>query len=479
MSYLDILIIGPELILFIFCLISLLIGSFYDSVKTSNIIFFTTIAILILLAILIYISPYNTIPAFQGAFIRDAFAQYFQITILLSVAALLVLSKEYLIKCGLLKFEYPILIAFSTLGMLVVISSGNLLILYLGIEVQSLSLYVIASFRRDNLRSTEAGLKYFVLGSLSSGLMLFGASLIYGSTGSIEFKEVVTAIDTDGFLLGITAGLVFLISGLAFKASVVPFHMWTPDVYEGSPTPVTGFFATAPKVAAIAILLRVLFDCFGSAVESWQQIIIVLSFCSMFLGSIAAIGQKNIKRLMAFSSIGHVGFALIGVASATEEGVTAVLIYMVVYVIMNIGVFAFILNMERDGVAVTNIQSLSMYSEVSQGQTFFLSILLFSLAGIPPLAGFFGKFYIFSSAINSGLIWLAVLGGIASVIAAFYYLKIVYLMYFGAEKENLTGSMPFMHWFLLMSSALLMLVGTINLFGLEDPAKVAAISLLN
>ena len=241
----------------------------------------------------------------------------------------------------------------------------------------------------------------------------------------------------------------------------------------------TGFFATAPKVAAIAILLRVLFDCFGSIVESWQQIIIFLSFCSMFLGSIAAIGQKNIKRLMALSSIGHVGFALIGVAAATEEGVTAVLIYMVVYVIMNIGVFAFILNMERDGVAVTNIQSLSMYSEVSQGQTFLLSILLFSLAGIPPLVGFFGKFYIFSSAINSGLIWLAVLGGIASVIAAFYYLKIVYLMYFGAEKENLTGSMPIMHWFLLMSSALLMLVGTINLFGLEDPAKVAAISLLN
>ena len=479
MSYLDVLIIGPELILFIFCLTSLLIGSFYDSVKTSNFIFFTTIVILILLAIVIYISPYNTIPAFKGAFFRDAFAQYFQITILLSVAALLVLSKEYLIKCGLLKFEYPILIAFSTLGMLVVISSGNLLVLYLGIEVQSLSLYVIASFRRDNLRSTEAGLKYFVLGSLSSGLMLFGASLIYGSTGSIEFKEVLTAIDTDGFLLGITAGLVFLISGLAFKASAVPFHMWTPDVYEGSPTPVTGFFATAPKVAAIAILLRVLFDCFGSIVESWQQIIIFLSFCSMFLGSIAAIGQKNIKRLMAFSSIGHVGFALIGVAAATEEGVTAVLIYMVVYVIMNIGVFAFILNMERDGVAVTNIQSLSMYSEVSQGQTFLLSILLFSLAGIPPLVGFFGKFYIFSSAINSGLIWLAVLGGIASVIAAFYYLKIVYLMYFGAEKENLTGSMPFMHWFLLMSSALLMLVGTINLFGLEDPAKVAAISLLN
>ena len=479
MSYLDVLTIGPELILVLFCLLALLVGSFYDSVKTSGFIFLSTIGVLILIAILIYISPYKTIPAFGGAFVRDAFATYFQITILISVVALLVLSKDYLINYALLKFEYPILIAFATLGMLVVVCSQNLLVLYLGIEIQSLSLYVIAAFRRDNVRSTEAGLKYFVLGSLSSGLMLFGASLIYGSTGSIEFKQIFIAISSEGFLLGIMAGLVFLISGLAFKASAVPFHMWTPDVYEGSPTPVTGFFATAPKVAAIAILLRVLFDCFGSAVESWQQVIIVLSFCSMFLGSIAAIGQKNIKRLMAFSSIGHVGFALIGVACATEEGVTAVLIYMVLYVIMNIGVFAFILNMKREGVAVTSIESLSLYSEISQGQAFFLTILLFSLAGIPPLVGFFGKFYIFAAAINSGLIWLAVSGGIASVVAAFYYLRIVYLMYFGDKKELLTGNMPVTHWLILIITATLMLVGTINLFGLEGPARVAAVSLLN
>ena len=479
MIYLDVLVILPELILIIFCLLSLLVASFFDTPKTSNAILLATIGMLIIVAVSIYLSPYNGSSAFEGAFVRDSFAQYLQITILLSIAALLILSKEYLLKHNLLKFEYPILVAFSALGMLVVISSGNLLVLYLGIEIQSLSLYVIASFRRDNVKSTEAGLKYFVLGSLSSGLILFGISLIYGSTGSIYFKEIEVAIQSEEFLIGIITGLVFLISGIAFKASAVPFHMWTPDVYEGSPTPVTGFFATAPKVAAIGLLLRVLFDCFGSIIESWQQIIIILSFCSMFLGSIAAIGQKNIKRLMAYSSIGHVGFALIGVACGTEEGVAAVLIYMVLYVIMNIGVFSFILNMERDGVAVTNIQSLSLYSEVSQSQAFFLTILLFSLAGIPPLVGFFGKFYIFSAAINSGFIWLAVSGGIASVIAAFYYLRIVYLMYFSSSKELLSGNMPFTHQVLLVGSAILMLVGTINLFGLEDPAKVAALSLLN
>jgi NADH-quinone oxidoreductase subunit N len=479
MIYADFLVILPELILIIFCLLCLLVASFFDTPKTSNTILLATIGILIIVAFLIYFSPHNGSLAFEGAFVRDSFAQYLQITILLSVAALLILSKEYLLKHKLLKFEYPILVAFSALGMLVVISSGNLLVLYLGVEIQSLSLYVIASFRRDNLKSTEAGLKYFVLGSLSSGLMLFGISLIYGSTGSVYFKEIEVAIQSEEFLLGVIAGLVFIISGLAFKASAVPFHMWTPDVYEGSPTPVTGFFATAPKVAAIGLLLRVLFDCFGSMIESWQQVIIVLSFCSMFLGSIAAIGQKNIKRLMAYSSIGHVGFALIGVACGTEEGVVAVLIYMVLYVIMNIGVFSFILNMERDGVAVTNIQSLSLYSEVSQGQTFFLTILLFSLAGIPPLVGFFGKFYIFSAAINSGLIWLAVSGGIASVIAAFYYLRIVYLMYFSSTKELLSGNMPLSHRALLIGSAIFMLLGTINLFGLENPARVAALSLLN
>tara|TARA_B100002052_G_scaffold22888_1_gene17923 strand:- start:35 stop:1117 length:1083 start_codon:yes stop_codon:yes gene_type:complete len=359
------------------------------------------------------------------------------------------------------------------------ISSKNFLLLYLGLEIQSLSLYVISSFRRENLKSTEAGLKYFILGSLSSGLMLFGISLIYGSTSSINFELISSLITSKGFYPGIIAGLVFLISGFAFKASAVPFHMWTPDVYEGSPTPVTAFFATVPKIAAVAVLLRVLFDCFGPLLESWQQVIILISVLSMLLGSIAAIGQDNIKRLMAYSSIGHIGFVLIGIASGTDKGLSAVLIYMVLYVIMNIGVFVFILNMERNGVAVTSINSLNMYNEVSKGQTLFLTILLFSLAGIPPLAGFFGKFFIFNAAINAGLSWLAIIGGISSVIAAFYYLRIVYLMYFGMVSDPLNGNMPTSHWLILSGSAILMLIGIINLYGLEGPSFLVAKSLLN
>ena len=389
------------------------------------------------------------------------------------------MSKQYLQKNNLFKPEYPILIIFSTLGMMIMISSNNFLLLYLGLEIQSLSLYVVSSFRRDNYKSTEAGLKYFILGSLSSGLMLFGISLIYGSTGSINFEIISSMINYEGFFPGIVAGLVFLICGFAFKASAVPFHMWTPDVYEGSPTPVTAFFATVPKLAAVGVLLRVLFDCFGQIVESWQQVIIIISVLSMFLGSVAAIGQNNIKRLMAYSSIGHIGFVLMGVASGTDKGVSAVLIYMVLYIIMNIGVFVFILNMERNGVAVTTINSLNMYNNVSKSQTLFLTVLLFSLAGIPPLAGFFGKFFIFNAAINAGLSWLAVMGGIASVIAAFYYLRIVYLMYFGLSSDPLSGKMPTAHWIILSGSALLMLIGIINLYGLEKPSLLAATSLIN
>ena len=389
------------------------------------------------------------------------------------------MSKQYLQKNNLFKPEYPILIIFSTLGMMIMISSNNFLLLYLGLEIQSLSLYVVSSFRRDNYKSTEAGLKYFILGSLSSGLMLFGISLIYGSTGSINFEIISSMINFEGFFPGIVAGLVFLICGFAFKASAVPFHMWTPDVYEGSPTPVTAFFATVPKLAAVGVLLRVLFDCFGQIVESWQQVIIIISVLSMFLGSVAAIGQNNIKRLMAYSSIGHIGFVLMGVASGTDKGVSAVLIYMVLYIIMNIGVFVFILNMERNGVAVTTINSLNMYNNVSKSQTLFLTVLLFSLAGIPPLAGFFGKFFIFNAAINAGLSWLAVMGGIASVIAAFYYLRIVYLMYFGLSTDPLSGKMPTAHWIILFGSALLMLIGIINLYGLEKPSFLAATSLIN
>ena len=479
MKTVDILILGPEILLIIYSIIAILTASFLKSNKSYNLIFQATVIIFLISAIILYFTPFEIQTNVNGIFVRDTFSKFFQILILLSVSCLLFMSKQYLQKNKLFKPEYPILIIFSTLGMMIMISSNNFLLLYLGLEIQSLSLYVVSSFRRDNYKSTEAGLKYFILGSLSSGLMLFGISLIYGSTGSINFEIISSMINFEGFFPGIVAGLVFLICGFAFKASAVPFHMWTPDVYEGSPTPVTAFFATVPKLAAVGVLLRVLFDCFGPIVESWQQVIIIISVLSMFLGSVAAIGQNNIKRLMAYSSIGHIGFVLMGVASGTDKGVSAVLIYMVLYIIMNIGVFVFILNMERNGVAVTTINSLNMYNNVSKSQTLFLTILLFSLAGIPPLAGFFGKFFIFNAAINAGLSWLAVMGGIASVIAAFYYLRIVYLMYFGLSSDPLSGKMPTAHWIILSGSALLMLIGIINLYGLEKPSLLAATSLIN
>ena len=479
MKTIDILILGPEILLIIYSIIAILTASFLKSNKSYNLIFQATVIIFLISALILYFTPFEIQTNVNGIFVRDTFSKFFQILILLSVSCLLFMSKQYLQKNNLFKPEYPILIIFSTLGMMIMISSHNFLLLYLGLEIQSLSLYVVSSFRRDNYKSTEAGLKYFILGSLSSGLMLFGISLIYGSTGSINFEIISSVINYEGFFPGIVAGLVFLICGFAFKASAVPFHMWTPDVYEGSPTPVTAFFATVPKLAAVGVLLRVLFDCFGQIVESWQQVIIIISVLSMFLGSVAAIGQNNIKRLMAYSSIGHIGFVLIGVASGTDKGISAVLIYMVLYIIMNIGVFVFILNMERNGVAVTTINSLNMYNNVSKSQTLFLTILLFSLAGIPPLAGFFGKFFIFNAAINAGLSWLAVMGGIASVIAAFYYLRIVYLMYFGLSTDPLSGKMPTVHWIILSGSALLMLIGIINLYGLEKPSLLAATSLIN
>ena len=479
MKTVDILILGPEILLIIYTLIAILTASFLKNRKSHNLIFQATVIVFLISALILYIIPFEIQTNVNGIFIRDTFSKFFQILILLSVSCLLFISKQYLQKNNLFKPEYPILIIFSTLGMMLMISSNNFLLLYLGLEIQSLSLYVISSFRRDNYKSTEAGLKYFILGSLSSGLMLFGISLIYGSTGSINFETISSMIKYEGFYPGIIAGLVFLICGFAFKASAVPFHMWTPDVYEGSPTPVTAFFATVPKLAAVGVLLRVLFDCFGQLVESWQQVIVLISVLSMFLGSIAAIGQNNIKRLMAYSSIGHIGFVLMGIASGTDKGISAVLIYMVLYVIMNVGVFVFILNMERNGVAVTTINSLNMYNNVSKSQTLFLTILLFSLAGIPPLAGFFGKFFIFNAAINAGLSWLAIMGGIASVIAAFYYLRIVYLMYFGLSSDPLTGKMPTSHWIILSGSALLMFIGIINLYGLEKPSFLAATSLIN
>ena len=399
--------------------------------------------------------------------------------ILWSSAVILIISRDYLSKNNLLKFEYPLLIGLAVVGMMMMVSAGDLMSLYMGIELQSLALYVIAAFNRDSIRSTEAGLKYFVLGALSSGLLLYGASLIYGYSGTTNFDGIASAIFDGNISLGLLLGLVFLSTGLAFKVSAAPFHMWTPDVYQGAPTPVTAFFATAPKVAAMVLFTRVLYDAFGAVKTDWQQIVAFLAIASMFLGSIAAIGQKDIKRMMAYSSIGHMGFALVGLASGTIIGVQALLIYMSIYVIMNIGTFSFILSMEKDGRPVTDISALNMYSKVDPLRALSLMVLMFSLAGIPPLVGFFGKFYVLKAAVDADMAWLAIAGVIASVIGAFYYLRIIYLMYFGEEKDTLDGKISMSGWLVLTLSALIMILGVINLFGVEVMALNAAFELLN
>lgn len=381
---------------------------------------------------------------------------------------------------GLLRFEFPVLVALSVVGMMMMVSAGDLMSLYMGLELQSLALYVLASLRRESAKSTEAGLKYFVLGSLSSGLLLFGASLTYGFSGTTLFSGIIEAAGAGQAPVGLLFGLVLIASGLAFKVSAVPFHMWTPDVYEGAPTPVTAFFATAPKVAAMGLFARVLHDAFGGVVGDWQQIIAVLSVLSMFLGSIAAIGQRNIKRLMAYSSIAHMGYALMGLSAGNAFGVQAMLVYMAIYVTMNVGTFAFILSMERDGQPVVEIDALNLYARHEPGKALALLVLMFSLAGVPPLVGFFGKLYVLRAAYEAGLVWLAVLGMVASVIGAFYYLRIVYYMYFGEEREEgLDGGKSPVLWAFLMGSAAIMLLGVVNLFGIEGVAQAAAATLVH
>jgi NADH-quinone oxidoreductase subunit N len=334
------------------------------------------------------------------------------------------------------KFEFAVLVLLATTGMMMMISANDLIALYVGLELQSLALYVIAAFRRDSARSAEAGLKYFVLGALSSGMLLYGASLVYGFTGSTEFAIIAAAVQPSGANLGLVVGLVFLMAGFAFKISAVPFHMWTPDVYEGAPTPVTAFFAAAPKLAAMALTVRVLITAFPAVTLQWQQIVVFLAIASMALGSFAAIGQTNIKRLMAYSSIGHMGYALVGLAAGSAEGVAGVIIYLAIYLVMTLGTFACILAMRRDGRMIEDIDALAGLSRTQPMMAFLLAMLLFSLAGIPPLAGFFAKFYVFLAAIHAGLYALAVIGVLLSVVGAYYYLRIVKLMYFDAPAER-------------------------------------------
>ncbi|MFN3938572.1 MAG: NADH-quinone oxidoreductase subunit NuoN [Gemmobacter sp.] len=473
----DLSVVLPEITLAV-CAMAALLGAVYTTRdQLTPILTWGTAGLFLILAFWIGATGQGTSIAFDGMFVDDPFARFAKVMILVSAAAVLVMGQDYVERRGLGRFEYPILIALAVLGMMMMVSSGDLIALYMGLELQSLSLYVVAALRRDSVRSTEAGLKYFVLGALSSGLLLYGASLIYGFSGTTNFAGILSTLQDD-VPLGVLFGMVFMLAGLAFKVSAVPFHMWTPDVYEGSPTPVTALFATAPKVAAMALFARLVHDAFGAIPGDWGQVIAALAVASMFLGAVAAIGQRDMKRLMAYSSIAHMGFAMIGLAVGTAVGIQAMLIYMAIYVAMNVGTFAFILSMERDGRQVTDIDSLHLFARAEPGKAFALLLLMFSLAGVPPLLGFFGKFYVLKAAVDAGMAWLAVAGVIASVIGAFYYLRIVYYMYFGREGAELESRMVPAQWALMAGSAAVMLIGIVNLFGIEPLAAAAAASLV-
>jgi NADH-quinone oxidoreductase subunit N len=466
--------IWPELVLACGAMLLLMLGV-YAGEGSARAVSGLCIVLLAVVAALVVWLPAGRSSMFGGSFVVDDFARFLKLLMLTGSAGALVLSLDYMKNEKQERVEFGVLVLLATLGMMLLISASDLIALYLGLEMMSLPLYVVAASNRDNARSTEAGLKYFVLGALSSGMLLYGASLIYGFTGTISFAGIATATQ-NGAGIGLIFGLVFLFAGFCFKVSAVPFHMWTPDVYEGAPTPVTAFFAAAPKVAGIAIFVRATVVAFPGITHSWQQIVVFVSIASMVLGAFAAIGQKNIKRLMAYSSIGHMGFALVGLAAGTAEGVQGVLVYMAIYVAMTLGTFACILSMRRDGMMVENIRDLSGLARTHPAMAFFLAMLFFSLAGIPPLAGFFAKFYVFLAAIKAGLYVLSVIGVLASVVGAFYYLTIVKIMYFDEPAPSFQR-MPSLLGLVLGVSGLLNLLFFVYPAPLLGAATVAAKSL--
>ncbi|MCK0208412.1 NADH-quinone oxidoreductase subunit NuoN [Starkeya koreensis] len=416
----------PELLLAISAILLLLFGAFVGP-RSTDTVNGLALAALFAALVLVILGPAQA-SLFNGAFQVDAYSRFLKVLALIGAGGALAMSVDWLKIEKQARFEYAILVLLSTLGMMMLISAGDLIALYIGLELMSLALYVIAANNRDSVRSTEAGLKYFVLGALSSGMFLYGASLIYGFTGSINFAQIAEVAREPS--LGLIFGIVFTFAGLCFKVSAVPFHMWTPDVYEGAPTPVTTFFAAAPKIAAMAVFVRFALEALPHVAHQWQQIVVFVSIASMALGSFAAIGQRNLKRLMAYSSIGHMGFALVGLAAGTEQGVRGVLIYLTVYMAMTLGTFACILSMRRKDGMVENYDELAGLARTSPVKAFFLAALMFSLAGIPPLAGFLAKYYVFLAAIEAGMYTLAVIGVLTSVVGAFYYLRIVKVMYF-------------------------------------------------
>ena len=421
----------PEVFLSLSIFSLLMIGVF---VKNSfNLIYKLSIFLIFLLILIVLNTDGETIKIFKESFVSDNFSLFAKLLILISSFFILIISKQYIVDIKNNKFEYPIIVLLSILGMFFMVSSNDLILFYLGLELQSLSLYILASMDRDNLKSSEAGIKYFVLSALSSGLLLYGCSLLYGFTGSTNFE--VIASNTADSTIGIIFAMVFILVGLAFKVSAVPFHMWTPDVYEGSPTSVTSFFSVVPKVAGIVIFIRFMYLPFQEILDQWRYILVFISIASMILGAVAAIGQNNIKRLIAYSSIGHIGYAIAGMTPGTENGFKSTLIYISIYAVMNIGAFACIFLMKRNGKYIEDIQELSGASRNHPLMSLSLLIILFSLAGIPPMAGFFAKFYVFMAVVESGMFTLAAIGLVTTVVSAFYYIRIIKIMYFDDPKK--------------------------------------------
>lgn len=476
----------PELFLAIAIMVMLMLGVFLKSdtadgeVRVNRQIWALSILSMGLAGLLVLTVSGERLYTFGDMFVTDQFAVFVKILILSGAGLTLLISRDYLEMHSMGRFEYGILCVFATLGMLMMVSANDLISLYVGLEMQSLSLYVMAAFRRDEQRSTEAGLKYFVLGALASGMLLYGSSLIYGFSGTTNFSvlaDMFAHADGHAPSLGLIIGIVFILAGLAFKVSAVPFHMWTPDVYEGAPTPVTAFFAVAPKIAGLALFLRVMTGPFGDLVDQWQQIIVFISIASMILGAFAAINQTNIKRLMAYSSIGHIGYALIGLAVGTESGVTAVMVYLGIYLFMNVGTFGCILCMRRGDRMVEDISDLAGLSKSQPLLAMALTIFMFSMAGIPPLAGFMGKLYIFLAAIEAELYALAIIGVVSSVVGAFYYLRIIRVVYFDDAGDPFDKPIPRPIAWVVGLCAALMVFFILYPTPLLDPAATAASAL--
>lgn len=465
----------PELMLAVGALVLLMIGVFTNRASLVNGL---SVALLIVVGAWLLLVPAEG-HAFGGAYIADGYGRFMKVLALIGSIITMVMASGQARANNLDKFEFPVLLVLATLGILLMISAGSLISLYMSLELQSLALYVIAALNRDSLRSTEAGLKYFVLGALSSGMLLYGMSLVYGFTGNVEFAKIAAVLTAGHANIGLVFGLVFVLAGLAFKISAVPFHMWTPDVYEGAPTPVTAFLAAAPKVGAMAVFVRVVIDAFQPITSDWQQVVVFISIASMVLGSVAAIGQRNIKRLMAYSSIGHMGYALVGLAAGTAQGIEGVLLYMAIYLVMNLGTFACIMAMRtKDGEALESIEDLAGLSQTRPVMAFVLTALMFSLAGIPPLAGFFGKYFVFLAAIEAHLYALSVIGVLASVIGAYYYLRLVKVMWFDDAKIEFAPTSAALR--VVFACSGLFVVGYVLIGGpLGSAASAAAASLFH